>query len=78
MTAPQITSNKTQVNTEEKRLKLTITNTAVNNNNAIFSEGLFVPLLLDFRFSRIDMFTGVLQGNRLVHVNKRVGEQNRY
>lgn len=78
MTAPQITSNNTQVNTEEKRLKLTNTNTAVNNNNAIFSEGLFVPLLLDFWFSRVDMFTGALQENRLVHVNKRVGAQNRY
>jgi hypothetical protein len=37
-----------------------------------------VPLLLDFWFSRVDMFTGALQGNRLAHVNKRVGAQHRY
>ena len=36
MTAPQTTSNSTQVSTNEYRLKLTNTNATANNNNAIF------------------------------------------
>ena len=78
MTAPQTTSNNTQVSTEEKRLKLTNTNAADSNNNAIFLEGCAVLLKLGFCLSRVNMLSDPHQGSRLVHVSKQAGAQNHY
>jgi hypothetical protein len=43
MTAAQATNNNIQISIEAKRLKLTNTNIAANNSNAIFLEDCAVP-----------------------------------
>ncbi len=78
MTAPQATNNNIHVSTEDKRLKLTHTSVAANNNNAMFLEDGLLPLSLDFCLSPINIFNGHLQGNKLMHVNKPVYDHHHY
>jgi hypothetical protein len=66
------------VSIEEKRIILTNTNTAANNNNAIFLEDCAVSWGEFFCLSLIKILSCLFLENRLALVNKRVVAQHHY